>query len=80
MQLNSPSRNLDPQPLQTKVPHPLNLTLQDLMVTTMRTVLKVWPRDIILTTCILYNDNDVTMLQMTIYHLYCLIMLQNDQL
>lgn len=50
------------------------------MVTTMRTVLKVWPRDIILTTCILYNDNDVTMLQMTIYHLYCLIMLHNDQL
>lgn len=50
------------------------------MVTTMRTVLKVWPRDIILTTCTLYNDNDVTMLQMTIYHLYCLIMLQNDQL
>lgn len=37
------------------------------MVTTMRTVLKVWPRDIILTTCILYNDNDVTMLQMTVY-------------
>lgn len=80
MQLNSPSRNLDPQPLQTKVPHHLNLTLQDLMVTTMRTVLKVWPRDIILTTCILYNNSDLTMLQMKIYHVYCLIMLQNDQL